>query len=101
LLYYQAEQTGIKAYSDLFVAQILRVTFRKPQLPSSAMSILLLKKFQQILGASETIVTEDNSRQLAFVRYSTIGFTGIELNILADWLESPDFPIGMHSLLAQ
>ncbi len=52
------------------------------------------------LGDSTTEVQLANPAQLSFVRTSTVGLTGFELQLLADWLESPDFPRGLHTLNA-
>jgi hypothetical protein len=38
--------------------------------------------------------------QLDFTRQSTVGFNALELHLLADWLESPQFPHGLHTFLA-
>jgi len=37
---------------------------------------------------------------LTFARKSTLGFTALELHLLADWLESPRFPHGLHTFPA-
>ena len=52
------------------------------------------------LGASLTDITQTGPNQLSFTRQSSIAFTGFELNILVDWLESPQFPCGLHTFLA-
>jgi hypothetical protein len=52
------------------------------------------------LGNSTTEVHLASPTQLSFVRTSTVGFTGFELEFVADWLESPDFPRGLHTLNA-
>ena len=50
------------------------------------------------LGNSTTEVHLTSPTQLSFVRSSTAGFTGFELQLVADWLESPVFPRGLHTL---
>ncbi len=50
------------------------------------------------LGNSTTEVHLASPTQLSLVRSSTAGFTGFELQLLADWLESPNFPRGLHTL---
>jgi hypothetical protein len=52
------------------------------------------------LGNSITMTTKTGPAQISFVRSSSIGLTAVELNLLADWLESPRFPVGLHSFLA-
>ncbi len=50
------------------------------------------------LGNSITSVELSGPARLSLVRTSTVGFTGAELQLLADWLESPNFPRGLHTL---
>jgi hypothetical protein len=38
--------------------------------------------------------------RLTFARKSTTGLTGLELDLLANWIERPDFPKGLTSLMA-
>jgi hypothetical protein len=45
-------------------------------------------------------VVQADSGRLVFTRTSTVGFTALELHLLADWMESPQFPRGLHTLLA-
>jgi hypothetical protein len=99
LIYYQSEQTGRRIEDDLFVTQLFRVIFHKPRLPV-APATLWLKKVEPLLGDSTTFVTRTGAEQLTFTRKSTIGFTALELHLLADWLESPEFPHGLHTFLA-
>ena len=98
LVYYQAEQTGARVEDDLFIGQELRITFHKPQLPDT--TALWLKNIGPALGGSATFVTRSGAQQLALTRYSTLGFNALELHLLADWLESPQFPRGLHTFLA-
>ena len=98
LVYYQTEQTGCRIEDDLFITQLFRVIFHKPQLPHAA--VWWLKHLEPMLGDSTTLVTQTGPEQLTFTRNSTAGFTALELNLLADWLESPQFPRGLHTFLA-
>jgi hypothetical protein len=60
-------------------------------------SVNWLRTVKDRLGNSTTHVTLSAPNQLTFDRRSSIGFTGAELNLLVDWLESPQFPIGFYS----
>ena len=100
LVYYQAEQTRIRVDADLFTIQLFRLVFQKPQLPPKAAATVWLKNIEPLLGGSTTIMTQTGPEQLAFTRQSTIGLTALELHLLADWLESPRFPHGLHTFLA-
>jgi hypothetical protein len=52
------------------------------------------------LGNSVTTMTLTAPNRLSFARYSTVGFTGFELSLLADWLESVEFPRGLYTFTA-
>jgi hypothetical protein len=52
------------------------------------------------LGNSITSVEFSSPTRISLVRTSTVGFTGAELHILADWLESLQFPHGLHTFTA-
>jgi hypothetical protein len=61
-------------------------------------SVNWLRTVKDRLGNSTTRIALTRPNQLTFDRTSTIGLTGAELNLLADWLESPNFPKGLYSL---
>ena len=52
------------------------------------------------LGNSASAIKVAGPSTLRFSRISTLGLTGAELQLLADWLESPRFPMGLHTILA-
>ncbi|MGD0413686.1 MAG: hypothetical protein ABSC18_18510 [Verrucomicrobiota bacterium] len=100
LVYCQFEQTGARIEDDLFNIQLFRLVFHKPQLPAAAAATLWLKNVGPMLGGSATFVTQTGAERLTFTRKSTIGFTALELHLLGDWLESPQFPHGLHTVNA-
>jgi len=100
LAYYQTEHTGLRIDEYLYITQLFRVAFDKPQLPEKAPATVWLKNIEPLLGYSVTSVTQTGMQQYTLARNSTIGFTALELHLLADWLESPQFPRGFHTLLA-
>jgi hypothetical protein len=97
LLCYDWELTAPRIESCLFDGQILRAALRHPPLPMDSASVNWLRTVKDRLGNSTTHVTLSAPNQLTFDRRSSIGFTGAELNLLVDWLESPQFPIGFYS----
>ena len=101
LVYYHAEQTDVRLEDGLFITQLFRVIFHKAQLPVNAVATQWLKQVEPLMGGNTTSVTLTAADQLTFTRRSTVGFTALELHLLADWLESPQFPHGLHTLLAQ
>ena len=52
------------------------------------------------LTNSITSVELSSPTRLSFARSSSVGFTGVELHLLADWLESLQFPHGLHTFTA-
>jgi hypothetical protein len=98
LVYYDTELTGPRIQQWLYMSQFARVILHKAQLPSQSAGLLWLKTVGPGFGKSVTVITRSGPNQLAFTRKSSVGFTAVELNLLADWLESPQFPIGLHSL---
>jgi hypothetical protein len=100
LVYYQAEQAGPRVEDGLFINQLFRLVFHKPQLPAKAAGSLWLKNVEPLLGTSTTDLVRINPDTLVFTRLSTTGFSAFELHLLADWLESPQFPYGLHTFLA-
>jgi hypothetical protein len=100
LVFYQGERTGIRVDDGFFVTQLFRVLFHRAQLPSAAASTLWLKAVEPQLGTSTTLVAQTGPAQLSFARQSTVGLTALEFHLLSDWLESPEFPRGLHTFLA-
>ena len=100
LVCYDWEITGLRCEQWLYMGQYFRFVSKMPQLPFESASLAWLKAIEPKLGNSLTEITRTGSSQLSLVRQSGIGLTGIELHLLADWLESPRFPIGLNTLLA-
>jgi hypothetical protein len=100
LVFYQSERTGSRVEESFFITQLFRVIFHKAQLPSDARVTLWLKNVEPQLNTTTTLITETGPAQLTLARKSDIGLTALELHLLADWLESPEFPRGLHTFLA-
>jgi hypothetical protein len=100
LVYYDWELTGSRIEPCLYLGQVSRVVSRHPQLPLDTLSVNWLKTIEPRLGPCTTTITCTGPNQLVFYRRSTAGFTGAELQLLADWLESPQFPHSLYSLSA-
>ena len=99
LVYYDWELTGPRIESLLYVGQFFRMVSHKAQLPSTA-SLAWLNVATTNLGNCVTEIVQTGPEQLSFVRTSSCGFSAIELHLVADWLESPQFPQGFYTLLA-
>jgi hypothetical protein len=101
LVYYDWENTQAKLGHWVYHGQTARLALVLPQMPpESAAFAFLLAVAPKLDKPAGTEVVEDGPASLSFVRNSQLGFTGVELHWLADWLESPAFPRGFHSLLA-
>jgi hypothetical protein len=100
LVYYDWEMTGPRVEHWLYMGQLIRSSFNRPQLPFDSAGLLWLKALSMRLGENATHFTETGPRQLTVLRRSSIGLTGIELHLLVDWLESPDFPAGLYTFSA-
>ena len=101
LVYYQTELTGRLVEDDLAMSQLFRLIFHQAQLPPQAVATQCLHTIAPLLGGCTTVITQASPQQLVLTRKSTIGITALELQLLADWLESPQFPHGLHTFLAQ
>ena len=99
LVYHDSEATGLRIDQWLYMGQFVRFVLHQAQLPPHSAGMLWLKAISPRLGDSVTDITQTGPNQLSFTRQSSIGFTGFELNLLVDWLESPQFPSGLYSLL--
>jgi hypothetical protein len=97
LVYYDWEITEMRLKQWMFLAQSLRVAFRRAQVPGDCDSFAFLKAIAPKLGNTVTEVSQKAPSTLSFVRKSHIGLTGVELHLLADWAESPTFPVGLYS----
>ena len=100
LVYHDSEATGLRIDQWLYMGQFVRFVLHQAQLPPHSAGMLWLKAISPRLGDSVTDITQTGPDQLSFTRQSSIGFTGFELNLLVDWLESPQFPCGLYSLSA-
>ena len=100
LVYYDWEITQAKLAHWVFLGQTARLVFQLPQMPPESAAFAFLLAAAPKLGNTGTDIIQDGPARLSFVRNSHSGFTGAELHLLADWLESPAFPRGLHSSLA-
>jgi hypothetical protein len=92
LVYYGWEVTGPRLQPCLQLGQFIRQLTRRPPLPLDSASLNWLAVLVPRLGTSATIASLAAPGQITFVRRSTLGLTAPELQLLAGWLESPQFP---------
>jgi hypothetical protein len=99
LVFYDWERTGCRSDELTYILQFSRLVVGRAQMQIGGASLPWLKTAAASLGNCVTEVTQTGPNQLALVRKSGLGFSALELHVLCDWLESPDFPSGLHSFL--
>lgn len=99
LVAYNWEVTGRRIEQLLYMGQFARLVSGREQLPAHSAGLAWLAAAATRLDFSTTRITQTAPGRLSLNRRSGVGFTALELNLLADWLESPDFPFGLHSSL--
>ena len=97
LVYFDGELTGERIEGWLRLGQLFRLLAWKTHLPPNSPSMAWLTNAAPRLGDCVTVVTRTGPAQLTLARKSTVGFTALELHLLADWLESPLFPHGLNT----
>ena len=101
LVAYDWELTGPRIEHWLYFGQLLRFVLHKSQIPPKSASFAWLDALQTRLGNCGTAVARTGPAQLSLVRNSGIGLNSAELDLLADWLESPRFPRGLNTFLGE
>jgi hypothetical protein len=101
LVYYDWEITEQRGTQWQVLSQLYQMAFDKPLLGINAASIRWLNAIGTGLGNTVTEITVTGPKQLTLVRKGPIGLTGFELVALANWLESPKFPLGDYRLPAR
>jgi hypothetical protein len=96
---YAWEITGPKLEQNLYVSQLARLTAHRAQLRPDSASLQWLKAAGPKLGNCVTVVSRASPNWISFTRKSSFGFDSTELHLAADWLESPEFPLGLHTTL--
>ena len=101
VVYFAREITGPRIEAWMFLSQLGRIIFRRAQLNGDTGAIAWLRAAGLLLNGSTTIITKTSPTTLYAERKSSIGLSALELHLLADWLESPRFPFGLHSTLVR
>lgn len=97
LVAYDWELTGPRVEQWLYFGQFVRFAVHLAQIPPKSASFAWLTAMTPHLGNCATVVTKTGPSQLIIGRKSDTGFTSAELDFLADWLESPQFPRGLNT----
>jgi hypothetical protein len=99
LVAYSWEMTDMRVQQLLFISQFIRLVAGREQLPPQSATLLWLKAILPRLSKCVSVASQTAPNQIAITRRSNIGFSALELHLLSDWLDSPQFPFGSFSLL--
>lgn len=100
LVGYDWEITSLRTHAWIDIAQLARLLFNRAQIPFEGATLAWFKAAEPKLRTTATALTKLDAKQIGLVRRSSVGFNSIELQLLADWLESPNFPRGLHTFKA-
>jgi hypothetical protein len=99
-VYFDQELTGPELERWVYISQTLRFVTLHAQLPEDSICLPWFRAIGSRLGPCKTTLTVANASRLELSRSSTLGLTGLEIQLMADWLESPAFPAGLHTFEA-
>jgi hypothetical protein len=99
LVAYDWELTGPRIDDWLHFGQLIRFVLHLAQVPAKSASFAWLEAIEPKLQGCVTAVTRTGPAQLTLTRRSELGLSAAELDWLADWLESPQFPRGLNTFL--
>ena len=100
LVYYDWELTNQRMMSWIFLGQSSRLLFWFPQVPRGSSTLSFMTAVGPRLGNTITEIKRSNPDTFELVRKSHIGLTGFEMQLVADWLASPQFPRGLNLAIA-
>lgn len=92
LVYYDWEITQGRLLEWRALCQLVNIVCGRDIATSNDLSQCWIEAIAPKLGNSVTEITVDAPQELSFTRKSAIGLTSLELLLLTEWLDSPDFP---------
>ncbi len=92
VVYYDWEITQARLQQWRQISQLLTMLSNDPTRLGPSPGQDWLAAITPLLGNTVTEITASGPRELHLSRKSHIGLTGIELVLLARWLDNPDFP---------
>lgn len=102
LVLYDWELSQPSTYRFIQASQFGRFIFGRARLSMTNNAALpWVVAVSSRLGTSGSSLRLSDPTRLSFSRSSTIGLTGAEIHLLVDWLEAPDFPLGLYTLDAK
>ncbi len=101
LVYFDWEITGRRISDWRYADDVYHIIFdgdHAPRLRPDNLSLQWVANVSTNLSFSVTELRRLDARQLSFARKSSIGLTAFELDVLLDWLDSPEFPRGLEKV---
>lgn len=99
LVFYSWEITAERILGVENISQLFLLLARHQQLDSKSAAGQWLATVGPGIGNTITEMTLTGPDELTLVRKSPVGLTAFELVMLANWVESPDFPLGGFQLM--
>lgn len=97
LVAYDWELTGTRVVQWLYFGQFFRLFLHHAQISPKTATVPWISALEFKLGNCVSALTKTGPAQLSLARRSTMGLNSVELHLLADWLESPQFPCGLRT----
>ena len=92
LLLYHWEITAERLPQVLNLSQLGLLITAHRQLDANSAAFKWVQKIGPTLGNTVTEITQTGPAEMSFARKASGGFTAVELYVLANWLEAPNFP---------
>jgi len=100
-IFFEWEYTAETISNWRYLDDISRMIFDAahiPRVPSGSAAIDWIKNNRTNLSHTISRWRFEDQNTLTFKRKSTVGLNGLELAILAHWLELPEFPAGLNTI---
>jgi len=101
-VYFDWEITGRRLSDWRYADDVYRIVFdadHAPRLKPDCASLRWVANVSTNLSHSVTELKLVDAHRCGFARKSSLGLTALELDILFDWFESPEFPGGFRKVL--
>ena len=99
IILYDWELTKSTAYSWIQMSQAARFVFGLNRLSiTNNPALPWIVAVSPKLDFSGTTIRLTSPQSISVTRSATIGLTGLEIHLLSEWLESPEFPKGFFSI---
>lgn len=102
IILYDWENTQATAFPLIQISQTIRFVFGLNRFSMTNNAALpWIVAVSPKLEESGTTIRLTSTNTVSLTRSSTIGLTGLEIHLLADWFESPDFPQGTFTRIGK